>query len=67
MDEADLEKVRLLYGRSRRRDLTEDEEMQLRQVIGRYSRRAWDLPQWGLLDVAEYAIRMAEPETGTHA
>jgi hypothetical protein len=63
MEPDDLAKVRLLYERSRRRDLTQDEEMQLRQVFGRYSRRAWELPQWGLLDVAEYALRTAQPET----
>jgi len=63
MEEVDLEKVRLFYERSRRRDLTADEEMQLRQVLGRYSHRAWDLPQWGLLDVAAYVVRKAEPET----
>lgn len=63
MEQEDLEQIRTIYEESLRREITPAEERQLREVMGRYSPRAWELPRWALLDAADYAVGLGETET----
>lgn len=62
MEREDLEQVRRIFEESLRRDITPAEERTLREVMGRYSHRAWELPRWALLDAADYAVATHEGE-----
>ncbi len=67
MEYDDLEQIRTIYEESLRREITAAEELRLRQVMGRYSSRAWEVPRWALLDAADYAVGMSESDAAAPA
>ena len=63
MEPQDLERVRTLYLRVRGGTGTDQERLELREVLSHYSRHALDLPWWAIVDAADYALAISASET----
>ncbi|MHB8633787.1 MAG: hypothetical protein ACYDBQ_07480 [Thermoplasmatota archaeon] len=63
IDEAELTRLRTILAHEALQKVPTKEKRELREIIGRYSDRAWDLPWYGLVDVARYAVALNRPPT----
>jgi hypothetical protein len=65
MEQRDLRRVSEIFRRAQAGVVTVEEKRELREILGYYSDRAWDLPWWALLDVADYTIATSPVDAST--